>query len=67
MVLCGGCFFDGLNVCFVVNLVNNFWDDEIGDIIIVYVKDFIGNVIVLNFIGSDNKFLFDFNFMYILK
>lgn len=65
--LCGGCFFDGLNARFAVNLANNPWDDDTGDTITVHAKDSTGNVIASNLIGSDKKPLPDFNFTYTSK
>ena len=65
--LCGGCFFDGLNARFAVNLANNPWDDEKGDTITVHAKDSTGKVIASNLIGIDSKPVPDFNFTYTSK
>lgn len=53
-------------VRFVINFVNNFWDFDFGDIIIVMVKDFVGYILVINLVGNF-VFVFDFNFFYYVK
>lgn len=63
--LCGGCYFDGLQAVFAVNLANNPWDYDLGDYITVTAKDSAGNPLASNVVGG--KPVPDFNFTYHAK
>lgn len=64
--LCGGCSFDGLTAQVQVNLVNNPWDCELGDYMIISVEDGNGSVIATNVDGRQMP-VPNFNFTYSAK
>lgn len=64
--LCGGRSFDGLTAQIQVKLVNNPWDCELGDYMIISVEDGNGSVIATNVDGRQMP-VPNFNFTYSAK